>query len=71
VSDSLSDKRHYYGHYVIGEFILNGFRSLRNPYNTEFKRNVILVMYFDFLILPEIHSLPHESINLENYRIFH
>jgi hypothetical protein len=27
-------------------------------------------MYFDFLILPEIHSLPHESIDLENYKIF-
>jgi hypothetical protein len=70
VSDCFSDKKHFYGQYVVGEFNLNGFRSLTNPYNTEFKRNVISVMYFDLLILPEIHSLPHESITIDNYKIF-
>ena len=62
--------RHCYGRYVIGEFNLNGLKSLVNPYNVYFKKRVVSYMYFDILILPEIHCLPDEVIELDNYKIF-
>ena len=62
--------KHYYGRYVIGEWNINGFNSLTNPYYTEFKKHVISSIYFDVLILPETHTLPHQFIEIENYKIY-
>ena len=55
---------------MIGEFNLNGIKSIVNPYNVYFKKYVVSSMYFDFLILPEHHCLPNESFELENYKIY-
>ena len=62
--------KHYYGRYVIGEWNINGFYSLTNPYYTEFKKHVISSIYFDVLILPETHTLSHQFIEIENYQIY-
>ena len=68
---TFNDKHCYeLGQYVIGEFNLNGIKSIVNPYNVYFKKYVVSSMYFDFLILPEHHCLPDESFELENYKIY-
>ena len=64
------DDEHCYGRYIIGEFNLNGIKSIVNPYNVEFKKYVLSCIYFDILILPEHHCLPNESFELEKYQIF-
>ena len=35
-----------------------------------FKRNIIDAFYHDFIILPETHCLPNESIEFEQYKIY-
>ena len=50
---------------------MNGFHSLVNPYNTDFKRQIIASLYFDILVIPETHLLKNETIDLENYKLFH
>ena len=62
--------QHCYGRYIIGEFNLNGLKSIVNPYNVYFKKYIVSSMYFDILILPETHCLPDEVIELENFKIF-
>ena len=42
---------------------------MTNPYNNEFKKQVISSLYFDFLILPEIHCLPNQIVEIENNKI--
>ena len=59
-----------YGSYVVGEFNLNGIKSLVNPYNEAFKKYLLSCFYFDFLILPEHHCLPNELFELDNYKVF-
>ena len=73
VSKTLLDftnNRHSYGQYIVGEWNLCGWKSAKNPYYVEYKRNVISCLYFDFLILPETHCMNDESIMLENYIVY-
>ena len=62
---------HCYGQYIIGEWNLNGFKSLTNPYNELFKRHVLSSVYFDIIILAESHCLPNDSIELDNFKVYH
>ena len=55
---------------MIGEFNLNGIKSLVNPDYVDFKKYVIASIYFDILILPETHCLPNDIIEIDNYKIF-
>jgi hypothetical protein len=53
---------------------LNGWFSQRNPYNLEFKQNVIKFldgnMFVDFLILPETHCHSDQKIEIDNFTVF-
>ena len=61
---------HTYGRYVVGEFNLNGFYSVTNPLNNEFKMLLINNLYFDFVILPETHCLPDEILEIKDYKVY-
>ena len=56
--------------YTFVEWNCNGWFTLKNNYILEFKQNVIQFLNADFLILPEIHCLPHQKIEIENYTLF-
>ena len=42
--------KHCYGQYVIGEFNLNGIKSIVNPYNIYFKKYVVSPNIIAFLM---------------------
>ena len=56
------------------EWNLNGWFSIRNPYNLEFKQNVIKCLdgdlLLDFLILPETHCHSDQKIEIDNFTVF-
>ena len=53
--------------YTVAEWNVNGWISTKKTYNFEFKTNVIQFLHADFLILPEIHCLPDQKIEIANY----
>ena len=54
-------------YYTISEWNLNGWFSVRNAYNKEFKQQVINFIDSDFLILPEIHCLDDQKLEMPGY----
>ena len=47
-----------------------GFKSLKNPYNTLFKQQVVAAIYHDIFIFPETHCLNDENVEFDDYVIF-
>ena len=64
------NEKHTYSKYIIGEFNLNGIKSLVNPYNEHFKKYLLSCFYFDVFIFLEQHCLPNEQFEIENFKIF-
>ena len=62
--------RHAYGTYLVAEWNLMGFRSLRNPCNTIFKQQVVSVLYHDIFILAETHCLNQDTVEFDDYKIY-
>ena len=49
---------------------MNGWFTNRNPQKLEFKKNIINFLDADLLILPEIHCLANQKIEMQNYTFF-
>ena len=47
-----------------------GFKSVKNPYNTLFKQQVVGYLYHDIYIFSETHSLGKECVQFDNYKIY-
>ena len=62
---------HIYGKYLVNEWNLNGFKTLKTPYNEVFKRNVLDCLYADFWLLSETHCKNDEIIEHESYLFYH
>ena len=56
--------------FSIAEWNINGWISTKKTYYLDFKKNVIQFLCADFLILPEIHCLPNQKIEIANYTLF-
>ena len=47
-----------------------GFKSVRNPSNMLFKKQLVSALYHDIYIFPETHCLKDEKIEFDNYVTF-
>ena len=47
-----------------------GFKSLKNPYSTVFKQQVVDSLYHDIYIFAETHCLKDEVIEFDNYFVY-
>ena len=56
--------------YVVVEWNINGWFSKRNPYNLDFKQNIIDFLDSDFLILPETHCSADQKLEMQNYTFY-
>ena len=63
--------KHVYGKYLINEWNLNGYHSMKSPYNEVFKHNILEIIYSDFWILTETHCKYQEKIKLDSYKLYH
>ena len=67
---STVDSLEYNNKYTFGQFNVNGWHSTRNPYNNEFKMNVLKCMNVSIVILCETHCLNDQTIEIENYTVY-
>ena len=56
--------------YRVGAWNLNGWKSIINPENTNFRANVIKLMDLDIYLLSETHCLKDETISIEGFTIY-
>ena len=56
--------------YSIGAWNLNGWKSLKNPDNQQFKRDIIRILNLDIYLFSETHCQNKESISIDGYKVF-
>ena len=64
------DHSYYSNKYTIGQFNINGWFSVRNPYFNIFKVAILTNLNVDIIVLCETHCHNDDLISLDNYTIF-
>ena len=64
------DECSYSNKYTVGQFNINGWFSLRNPYYNIFKVEILTNLYVDIIVLCETHCHNEDLISIDNYTIF-
>ena len=64
------DQYDYSNKYTVGQFNVNGWFSLRNPYYNIFKVEILTRLKVDIVILCETHCRNEDVISIDNYTIF-